>query len=72
VKVLLRGDQATIAADLDRLPLLRWTGPQKRLMRKEVYENHKNRQLAFGTRGSRVVIRSFQLRVLSGNVKLLR
>jgi hypothetical protein len=72
VKVLLRGDQAEIIADLDHLPLLRWRGPQKRLMRKEVYDNHKNRQLAFGTWRSHVAIRGFQFRMLSGNVRLLR
>lgn len=72
VKVLLRGDQAEIMVDLDHVPLLRWRGPQKRLMRKEVYENHKNRQIAFGTWRSRVAIRGLRFRMLSGKVRLLR
>ena len=69
VRVLVDGDGATVAAELDGKPYLRWTGPTSALKGGGIPDPAR---LAVGSYEGTAVFHRLELRVLSGYARLAR
>ena len=72
VRVLLKGDQADLAFDLDGAPLLAWSGPRSALSEDPKRRLPQKQCPGLILHGCGVVVRGLGVRVLSGDAKPLR